>query len=319
MKVKIGIVGYGNLGKAVEKLILKDKNFKLVAIFSRRVILSKFDTIIEPLDEMKNYIGKIDVMFLCAGSLNDIENQIYDISKYFNSINCFDNHTKIQELIEKVNFVNKKYKTISISACGWDPGLFSNLRAMFYLISNEKPVTVWGKGISMGHSDAIRQIDGVEDAVQFTIPNKKVIKFAKNGVLSENMNLHSRECFVVAKNNKHKEIEYEIKSLPNYFKGQPTTVSFVDRYKITKLRNNLSHKGTIFSSFVLDEKKKASFEFTAKMKSNPLFTAKIMIRYIQGLFTFKNLNRFGAYLPFDFSIGDLSTKKEKEYILKNLC
>lgn len=318
-KIKVGIVGYGNLGKAIEEEILKNKNLKLVAIFSRRTVSSKYNTLIEPYHAFKEYKNKIDVMMMCGGSANDIELQVSEISKYFCLINSFDTHSKLKNFVSTLDILNKENKTISISACGWDPGLFSIIRALSYAISTEKPLTFWGKGLSMGHSDAIRGISGVEDGLQFTIPNKKAILDAKKGMLSDGEPLHFRECFVFAKKDKHKLIEKQIKNIPNYFKGQPTSVSFVSSIRLAKLKSNMAHEGIIISPFRLSNNKKAYIEFQAKMDSNPIFTAKIMIRFIFAIIKLKDKKEFGAYLPFDVPISYLFLDGERQFVIKHLC
>ena len=319
MKIKVGIVGYGNLGKAVEQEVLKNKNLKLVAIFSRRLVVSAFNTPIEQYDDYIKYVGKIDVMMMCGGSISDIEMQLPEISKYFCTINSFDNHSKIESLITEISKINKENKTISISSCGWDPGIFSLIRSLMFAISKEKPISFWGKGISMGHSDAIRQLDNVEDAVQFTVPNKKAVSLAKKQQLVEGQPLHFRECFVVAKECHHKRIELNIKNIPNYFKGQPTNVTFVKDIELAKLKSKMIHQGRIVCPFKLSAKQKASFEFVAKMDSNPNFTARIMVAYISAVIKLVSLKRFDAFLPIDIPISFLFDQKDKSFIINNLC
>lgn len=319
MKIKVGIVGYGNLGKAVEEEILKNKNFKLVAIFSRRTISSQYNSLIEPYDVVFEYKNKIDVLLLCGSSSSDIEYQLPELSKTFCTINSFDTHSKLKSLTSDIAEINKKNNTISISACGWDPGLFSLIRGIMYAISTEKPITFWGKGVSMGHSDAIRQVDNVIDGVQFTVPNKKAVNLAKKNKLNQSEALHFRNCYVLAKQKDQKSIENEIKKIPNYFKGQPINVSFVDGVELAKLKCDLSHKGIIVSPFRLSKNKKAYMEFSAKMDSNPMFTAKIMTRYISAIMKLKQNKNYNAFLPIDIPISFLFTKKERLYFFEHLC
>lgn len=319
MKIRVGIVGYGNLGKAVEEEILKNKNFKLIAIFSRRVVVSKFNSVIEPYDVCINYKDKIDIMIMCGGSANDVEIQLPEIAKFFNTINSFDIHSKLEELIGRIDKINKENKTVSLSACGWDPGLFSIIRGLMFAISGETPTTFWGKGISMGHSDAVRNVDGVIDGLQFTIPNKEAVSLAKKGKIIEGLALHNRRCYVACDKNKKKIIESQIKNIPNYFKGQPTFVEFVPSANISKLKCNMSHKGLIVAPFRLSVKNKAYMEFSAKMDSNPAFTAKIMVRFIFAVIKLKKEERFEAFLPMDIPLSSLLSKSEREFVIKNLC
>ena len=258
-KINIGIVGYGNLGKSVEQAIISNQNINLVAIFSRRLVKSRFNTLVEPYGEFLNYKNKIDIMLLCGGSKCDLEFQTPEILEHFDIINTFDTHAKILTEYEKLDIIAKQTKHRAIICCGWDPGLFSIIRGLFLAFSNNKPYTLWGKGISMGHSDALRRVRHVDDGVQFTIPIKDSISKIKNNTYNGE-SLHQRLCYVSAKNHYHNEIKKEIKNIPNYFKGQPTKVVFVSAEKVMKLKSNLSHKGYIFNSF------KTFFGSNAKME-----------------------------------------------------
>lgn len=318
MKINVGIVGYGNLGKAAEHEILKNKQFKLVAIFSRRVVKSKYGTIIEPYENHLLYKNKIDIMLLCGSSIYDLEEQTSEIAKNFNIINSFDTHQKIKTEKDKLDKICKANKTISIISCGWDPGLFSMIRGLFYAISKNEPTTFWGKGISMGHSDAIRHVNGIDDGIQFTVPNKQAIKLAKQGKLTTQTPKHFRECFVVSHDTNHKKIETEIKQIPNYFSGQPTTVCFLTQKELNKMKVNMAHKGEIISLFNDTQNHTHAMNFSVKMKSNPYFTSKIMIAYISAISKLKNLANFGCFTPLDIPISWLYYESEK-YILNNLC
>lgn len=319
MKINIGIVGYGNLGKAVEQLVLANSNFNLIAIFSRRLVKSKFNTKIEPYVSFKNYLGKIDVMLLCGGSKSDLETQTPEIAEYFDCINTFDTHSKIQSEFNKLNKLAKEKHRRVIMSCGWDPGIFSVIRAMFLSISKSSPHTFWGKGISMGHSDAIRRIPKVIDGVQFTIPNKEAVKLAKAGSLPENMPLHFRECFVLAKKEHETEVEFEIKNIPNYFKGQPTRVNFVNSIELLKLKNKMFHKGEIIDNFKTVHGTKCKMNFSVSMDSNPNFTACIMLAYINAIINLKQNNQEGAFTCLDIPISYLFSGKDKELLLKSIC
>lgn len=313
MKINVGIVGYGNLGKAVEKEILKNPKYNLMAIFSRRIVSSKFNTLVEDYDSHKNYVGKIDLMFLCGGSLSDLEFQSEEIAKHFNFINTFDTHAKIEKHITSLNAICKKSNTVAIVSCGWDPGIFSVVRALMFSISNQKPTTFWGKGISMGHSDAIRRVEGVIDGIQFTIPNKEAVVQARKETLSKNTPKHFRECFVVSHEPNKSKIEKQIKSIPNYFKNQPTTVKFVSEDTLLKLKNKLFHKGEIICTFTSDTNLKNSLNFSVKMQSNPNFTAKIMVAYSNAVINLKNKKISGAFTPLEIPASELFLNKNKLY------
>ena len=181
MKINIGIVGYGNLGKAVEQIILSRSDLNLVAVFSHRIIKSKFNSLIESYENISLYKDKIDIMMLCGGSFNEIEKQTSDSLLYFDCINTFDNHKKILTEYQRLDLLAKTTNHRLVMSCGWDPGVFSIIRSLFFAISNEKPIVFWGKGISMGHSNAIRKIKNVSDGIEFTIPNQNSVKLARYG------------------------------------------------------------------------------------------------------------------------------------------
>lgn len=317
-QINVGIVGYGNLGKSVEKILINNKNFKLVAIFSRRNITSPFNTKVENYKNFINYKNKIEVMLLCGGSKNDLEVQTPELIEHFDVINTFDTHKKIPTELKKLNLLAKNNNKRAIICCGWDPGIFSIIRGLFVSLSN-KATTFWGKGLSMGHSDAIRQIVGVKDAIQFTIPNKKALKLAFTNKLTKSIPMHFRECYVVADKNNRARIEKEIKEIPNYFKGQPTKVNFVSQNTLNKLKQNTSHKGQIISSFITQNNTQANLSFSVDMQSNPDFTATIVVSYIKAIFNFKQNNVSGAFTPLDVPISYLFFESEKQNLIELYC
>lgn len=319
MKINIGIVGYGNLGKAVEQIALTNSNLNVVAIFSRRLVSSKYNTKVEPYENYKEYVGKIDVMLLCGGSKSDLEQQTPEIAKYFDVINTFDTHVKIPAEFEKLNKIAKDTGHRAIMSCGWDPGLFSVIRALFNGVGKTKSTTFWGKGVSMGHSDAIRRVSGVEDGIQFTVPNKDAVRLAKKGTLPKDIPLHFRECYVVAEPKNHIRIENEIKNIPNYFKGQPTTVTFVDNLKLLKLKSKLSHKGEVICNFTTVQGSKCKLSFAVSMDSNPNFTASILIAYINAVINLKLSGKSGAFTNLDIPASYLYLGEEKANLIKTLC
>ena len=318
MKINIGIVGYGNLGKAVEKTVLANKDFNLVAIFSRRTVVSSFNTTVEPYENFKEYSSKIDVMMLCGGSKSDLEIQTPEVLEYFDCINTFDTHAKITSEYEKLGELAKNTNHRLIMSCGWDPGIFSIIRAMFKSISGNEPITFWGKGVSMGHSDAIRRVKGVIDGVQFTVPNKEAIKLAKQGSLSQDIPLHFRECYVVSKKEDEKSVEEQIKKIPNYFKGQPTTVNFVSQTQLQKLKEKLYHKGEVIESFSNACGSKFQMSFAVSMDSNPEFTASIMSAYIYAICNLKENSMTGNFTNLDIPVSYLFKSSDKKSLL-SLC
>ncbi len=317
MKIRVGIVGYGNLGKATERMLIKHNKYKLVAIFSRRMVTSAYGTIVEPYEAYSAYKHKIDIMLLCGGSKYDLIPQTEEMAKYFDCINTFDTHAKIEKHLHLINKIAKQSRHRCIISCGWDPGLFSVIRALFYKISNVEPYTFWGKGISMGHSDAIRTISGVDDGVQFTIPNSDAIMLAKKGCLDDSTPKHFRECFVLSENGNKSKIEGSIKNIPNYFKGQPTSVRFVSREELLRLKSKMFHSGEIINNFTDTSNQKYSLTFKVKMSSNPDFTAKIMVLYINALVALKKNCITGAVTPLDIPVSLLFDNHQK--MLRNFC
>ena len=319
MKLNIGIVGYGNLGKAAEQIILSNYNYNLVAIFSKRIVKSKFNTLVENYENITLYQGKIDIMLLCGSSFGELEKQSENVTKFFDCINTFDNHKKIPELVQKLDKIANDSGHRAIVSCGWDPGIFSVIRAMFFAVSNEPPSVFWGKGISMGHSAAIRKLDHVFDAVSFTIPNKQALKKSRLGCAFDEKYLHSRECFVVADKKYHKQLERQIKNIPNYFKNQPTSIHFVEENELAKLKSKMSHKGEVISNFKTVHGSKCFMDFKLKLSSNPNFTACVMVSYINAIINLKLEKKTGAFTCLDIPIKFLFEKDKQKQMVKNLC
>lgn len=319
MSINIGIVGYGNLGRAAEQCVLSQNDLNLVAIFSRRLVKSKYNTLVESYENISQYKEKIDIMLLCGGSFGDLENQTTDVLLNFNCINTFDNHKKLLSELGRLDELAKTTKHILIMSCGWDPGIFSNIRAVCYSVSNTMPAVFWGKGISMGHSEAIRKTKNVEDGVEFTIPNTLAVKLAKQGKLNGLECLHFRECFVVAKRKHHKTIENNISNIPDYFKGQPTKINFVSNAELLKLRLKISHKGEIISTFKTVHGSKCLLDFKLKIDSNPNFTATVMVSYINAVLNLKNKNQVGAFTPLDIPSIYLFKPETRKTIIQKLC
>ena len=280
MKLKIGIVGYGNLGHAVEKEILEENKHKLIAIFSRRDVKSPFLTPVINYSNIKDYANKIDVMIMCGGSKNDLMWQSAEALQYFNIIDTFDTHELISKHASNLNSIAKNNKHVAIYSCGWDPGLFSLYKLLGNTILHGKTNVFWGKGVSQGHSDAIRQIPGVLDAIQYTVPDPKIVKLAtsKNYNITPNQK-HLRLCYVAADEEKNKEkIEKEIRNMPYYFKGQRVEINFTNPREIAKLKQKMYHAGKVIT---IDENNLIKNE--VKMISNPQFTAKILLAYINAI------------------------------------
>ncbi len=289
MKINVGVVGVGNLGTAVINQLENHKIFNLVGVFSRRYLEGTI-----PFDKILTFKDKIDILFLCAGSQNDLEDHASTFIEHFNIIDCYDNHSRLKSHIKTIDEIAKENKKIALCSFGWDPGLFSLMRGLFSSLGYS-PYSVWGKGTSQGHTQAIKQIDGVLDAIQFTIPNKYMIEKIKSGEDVEKNNLHSRECFVVCDPQDEERIEYEIINMPDYFKGYRTTVNFVTHEQLKQIKS-FSHKGEILT-------KNDVMNFSLNLRSNPDFTASVMINYAKSLIKLKQEEKFGAHTIFDIPMS----------------
>ncbi|MGN1162804.1 MAG: diaminopimelate dehydrogenase [Christensenellales bacterium] len=297
-KIRIGILGYGNLGKSVEEEILKDDRFRLVCIFSRREITSRFRSHCDKFENISNYKRKIDIIILCSGSKTDIEEQAFLVAKNFHTIDSFDNHAHIEDYCKKLNEQNRRNKKCSIISCGWDPGLFSIARAIFTAVDTSQE-TFWGKGVSQGHSQALRELKGVEDAIEFTIPNKKAIKQAIAGNKPEEKSKHKRLCFVsCAKGVNKKELCKKIRNMPDYFAGYKTLIKFCNKKKINGLKLHMFHRG-----FVITPNGQMKFELN--LKSNPKFTARVVIAFCIALSNSIKNKEFGAKTILDIPLSYL--------------
>ena len=293
-KIRIAVVGFGKLGKACIEHINMRPQFELVAVFSRRAIA---DTI--PLADIQKYTGKIDVVLVCVGSSEDAPAITPQIARNFNTVDSFDTHSNLSLYIEAIKHAHAEAKPhTNIVAAGWDPGLFSLLR--IYLTSfmpSANVQTFWGKGVSMGHTNAIKSINGVEDAIQFTVPKSSAIIAAKKGIPYSPKAAHRRVCYVVAPAKEQYRIEHEIKIMPNYFKGYETEVNFVTPKEFSKkYRNRVEHAGQIIAT-----DNNTSIAFTLKMKENPHFTANILLAFAMANICMQKDNLRGV-----FTIADIA-------------
>ncbi len=282
--MNIGIFGYGNLGKGVEKAVLKNKDTNLVGIFTRRDpkgITSVTGAPVYSALEMEKFKDKIDVMILCGGSATDLVHQTPEVVKFFHVVDSFDTHAKIPEHFENVNAAAKESGKIGVISCGWDPGMFSLQRVYSQaILPDGKDYTFWGKGVSQGHSDAIRRIDGVLDARQYTVPVPEALEKVRSG---ENPTLstrekHTRECFVVAKEGADLEkIEKEIKEMPNYFADYNTSVTFISEEELKKNHTALPHGGFVIRTGETSDNTRQMIEYRLKLDSNPEFTGSVLL------------------------------------------
>ena len=319
-KIKIAVLGYGNLGRGVELAARNSKDLELTAVFSRRRP-SDVKTCGAPVfsvDQILSHKGKFDVLVLCGGSATDLPTQTLEFAQNFNVVDSFDTHAKIPEHFAAVDAAAKKGGNVGVIAVGWDPGLFS-LNRLFSesVLENGSSYTFWGKGVSQGHSDAIRRIKGVVDARQYTVPIDSALKRVRAG---ENPNLttrekHLRDCYVVAQDGADKaRIEHEIKTMPNYFADYDTSVHFIDLETLKKEHGGIPHGGFVLRSGVSGEhgENKHLIEFSLKLDSNPEFTASVLVAYARAAYRLAQRDESGAFSVFDIAPALLSPKSVDE-------
>ena len=318
-KIKIAICGYGNLGRGIESEIKKSGDMDFVAIFTRRepnTLDTKSDTPVISINEINEWKDKVDVMIMCGGSATDLPEQVPMVAKSFNTVDSFDTHAKIPEYFQKVNDSAMLENHTSLISGGWDPGMFSLMRLYANsILSNGKTYTFWGKGVSQGHSDAIRRIEGVKDARQYTIPIEEAMNKVRNG---ENPILttgekHLRECFVVAEERADKQrIENEIKTMPNYFDEYQTTVHFISEEELKLNHSKMSHGGFVIHSGETGEENKHIIEYSLKLDSNPEFTASVLLALARATYRMNKIGQYGAKTIFDVPPAFLSEKSAEE-------
>ncbi|MEI7026423.1 diaminopimelate dehydrogenase [Paenibacillus sp. y28] len=318
--IKVGIVGYGNLGKGVQKAIRQNPDMELVAVFTRRQpdqLKANTDGIrFEHISTIEQYKGIIDVMILCGGSATDLPEQTPFIAKMFNTVDSFDTHAKIPEFFNEVNAAAKQGGTLSVISTGWDPGLFSLNRLLAQAILPEgTDYTFWGKGVSQGHSDAIRRVPGVKAGVQYTVPVEEVLTRIRSGETPDltTREKHLRECFVVAEEGADQEaIRETIVNMPNYFSDYDTTVNFITEEELKANHQGMPHGGFVIRSGKTGEGTKQIIEFGLKLESNPEFTASVLVAYTRAAYRLSSEGQNGAKTVFDIPLGYLSPKSAEE-------
>ena len=309
--MKIGILGYGNLGKGVECAIKQNSDCELVAVFTRRdpstVKLLTDGVPVVKIDDILSYQDKIDVLIICGGSATDLPKQTPEYAKYFNVIDSFDTHAKIPEHFENVNNSAKSANKTALISAGWDPGMFSLARLYANaILPNGNDYTFWGKGVSQGHSDAIRRIDGVKNAKQYTIPVESALQSVRNG---ENPELttrqkHTRECFVVLEDGATEadkiRVEKEIKEMPNYFADYDTTVNFISEEELLRDHSGIPHGGFVFRTGKTgwDNEFNNVIEYSLKLDSNPAFTSSVIVAYARAVYRMNKEGMFGCKTVF---------------------
>ena len=321
-KIKIGIIGYGNLGRGVELAIAQQPDMELVAIFTRRdpqTIVPQDPVVkVHQINEAQHFQDKIDVMILCGGSATDLPEQTPEFTQWFNTVDSFDNHAEIAQHLAKVNHVATNAEKVSVISTGWDPGLFSLNRVLFSsILSNPHFDTFWGKGVSQGHSDAIRRIEGVQDAKQYTIPVTSAIEHVRSGQ-SQPLTArqkHRRECYVVLKEGADEHLVREaIITMPNYFEPYETTVHFVTQRELDEKHSGLPHGGFVVASGQTGVNNQQVMEFKLDLDSNPEFTASVLTAYARAAYRLANEGQFGAKTVLDIPIALLSFASREELI-----
>lgn len=316
--MKIGILGYGNLGRGVEYAVRENSDMELVAVFTRRnPDILKINTPNVPVvsaNDAENWRDKIDVMILCGGSATDLPFQTPKFAEMFNVVDSFDTHAKIPEHFAKVDAAAKNSNHVAIISVGWDPGLFSLARAYGNaILPNGKDYTFWGKGVSQGHSDAVRRIKGVKNAKQYTVPIEAALNAVRSGKNPEltTRQKHLRECFVVLEEGADAaEIERQIKTMPNYFADYDTTVNFISEEEFNKNHGGLAHGGFVIRSGSTGENRKNNhvIEYSLKLDSNPEFTTSVLVAYARAAFRLYNEKNFGCKTVLDIPPAYLSAE-----------
>ena len=304
MTLKIGVYGYGNLGKSVARVVLMQKDQCLIGVFTKRDPRSINTGGLAPVyssSDVLDHKDQIDVMINCGGSLSDLPVTSPALSRHFNLVDAFDTHAKMSEHYDAVNEASLSGKKTALIAAGWDPGLFSVQRifAAAFLISSQS-ITLWGPGVSQGHSDAIRRISGVKYATQYTVPNaEKAERLLDRGKTPSERETHERICYIVPKEGANEsEIERKIINLPYYFKGYKTSVKFISEEEYLSSHTKLPHGGTVLSVGVSPEGRQR-MELRLNLASNPDFTANILVASARAVYRFSKQGSIGAKTPAD--------------------
>ena len=316
MSIRVGILGYGNLGRGVECAIKHNPDMELKAVFTRRnpetVSILTQTAKVYSVNDAEKMKDEIDVLIICGGSATDLPKQTPEYAQYFNVIDSFDTHAKVPQHFEAVDKAAKASGHVGIISVGWDPGMFSlNRLYANAILTNGKDYTFWGKGVSQGHSDAVRRIAGVKDARQYTIPVEAALESVRNG---ENPDLttrqkHTRECFVVAEKGADlARIEQEIKTMPNYFDEYDTTVHFISEEEMKRDHSGIPHGGFVIRTGKTgwNDENSHVIEYSLKLDSNPEFTSSVLVAYARAAYRMNKEGQTGAKTVFDVAPAYLS-------------
>lgn len=318
MSIRIGIVGYGNIGRGVEKAANAAKDMELVAVFTRRSpesVKTVSGVPVKHINDAQAMKDAIDVMILCGGSATDLPEMGPHFARDFNTIDSFDTHARIPQYFEAMDAVAKTGGNIAIISVGWDPGLFSINRVYSEsVLPDGDTYTFWGKGVSQGHSDAVRRVKGVKNAIQYTIPVEKSMERARSGDRPElaTREKHTRECWVVAEEGADlAAIEHDIKTMPNYFADYDTTVNFISEEEFKAKHTKMPHGGFVIRSGSTGENDHV-IEYSLKLDSNPEFTASVLIAYARAAYRLSNAGDCGARTVLDIPPMLLSEKSAEQ-------
>ena len=322
MSIRVGILGYGNLGRGVECAVKQNDDMELAAVFTRRdpsgVTILTEGVPVCSVDDAADWKDKIDVLILCGGSATDLPKQTPEFAKLFKVIDSFDTHARIPEHFANVDAAAKESGKVGIISVGWDPGMFSlNRLYANAILPDGKDYTFWGKGVSQGHSDAIRRVEGVKDGKQYTIPSEAALEAVRNG---ENPELttrqkHTRECFVVLEEGADAaKVEAEIKSMPNYFADYDTTVHFISEEELKRDHSGIPHGGFVLRSGKTgwDGENSHLIEYSLKLDSNPEFTSSVIVAYARAAYRLAAEGQSGCKTVFDIAPAYLSAKSGEE-------
>ena len=320
--MKIAIYGYGNLGKGVESAVKYNSDIELFGVFTRRApesVKTIFeDTRVYSADDIEKYKGEIDAVIICGGSATDLPVMTPMLARSFSVIDSFDTHARIPEHFAAADAAAREGGNIALISCGWDPGLFSIARIYAgAMLPSGRDYTFWGTGISQGHSDAIRRIEGVKDARQYTVPVPEALDAVRRGECPEltTREKHKRDCYVVLEEGADKaRVEREIKTMPNYFADYDTTVTFITEEELRRDHSGMPHGGSVIRNGVTgpDGSTVQTIEYSLKLGSNPEFTASVLVAYARAVARMKARGEVGARTVFDVAPIDLSPMSAEE-------
>lgn len=320
-KIRIGIAGYGNLGRGVELAVAQNDDMELVGVFTRRdpsTVSTVTGVKAYTMDDAVKMAGDIDIMIICGGSATDLPKQTPELAKYFNVIDSFDTHARIPEHFANVDKAAKESGNLAFISLGWDPGLFSlNRLYAESILPRGKTYTFWGKGVSQGHSDAIRRVEGVKRGIQYTVPIEAAMDAVRSGSQPEltTRQKHLRECWVVAEEGADlAKIEESIKTMKNYFDEYDTTVNFITEEEFDAVHNKMPHGGFVMRSGMTGEGEKTHqmIEYSLKLESNPEFTASVLVCYARALARLSAEGATGCKTAFDIAPAYLSPLSAEE-------